>query len=58
MKKNIKYAVKKSTQKIHGSRGGGGSGGKKRRGGEEPEAIVWKSLLNIAIFWEYFLVRH
>lgn len=61
MKNNIRYAVKKkSTQKIHGSREGGAlvEGRKEEEGGVEPEGIAWKSLLNIAIFWEYFLVMH
>lgn len=61
MKNNIRYAVKKNLPRKSMGAGKGGAlveGRKEEEGGVEPEGIAWKSLLNIAIFWEYFLVMH
>lgn len=58
MKKIIRYAVRDLSRKSMGTGDGSDSRGEKRKGGAEPEGMDEKSLLNIAIFRESFLMMH
>ena len=58
MKKNIRYAVKITYPENPGAGEWEVVERRKEKEGQNQKELDKKSLPNIAIFWEYFLVRH